>query len=229
MIDTTGLTDQEKLSAELMLRSLIDEQEGAKFKEWEMPVNQFNGFQLDLPQLVDASAVRTVKDYDNYIARLKKVPKAFSQIMTNMQMGVDEGRMPPQYLMEKVLAQTQALAQQKPEESPFALPLKKFPKTVSAEEQKRISAEVLDAISTQVLPSYQRFAKFLKAAVHSEVPQGSGHLGDAGWRCLLCVSHSAEHDAEQDGRGDSPDRAGRSEARRGRDAGDRAEARASPT
>ena len=31
LIDTTGLPEQEKLSAELMLRSLLDQQEGAKF------------------------------------------------------------------------------------------------------------------------------------------------------------------------------------------------------
>jgi uncharacterized protein (DUF885 family) len=168
-IDTTGLPEQERLSAELMLRSLIDQQEGAKFKEWEMPVNQFNGFHTDLPQLVTHLQFDDVKDYDDYIARLKKVPKAFSQIMTNMELGIDDGRVPPQYLMEKVLAQTQVLAQQKPEASPFALPLNKFPKTVSAEEQKRISGEMLDAISTQVLPAYQRFAKFLQ---FEYVPKG---------------------------------------------------------
>jgi uncharacterized protein (DUF885 family) len=162
-IDTTGLTDQEKLSSELMLRSLIDDQQGAKFKEWEMPVNQFNGFHTDLPQLPSRLQFDSVKDYDDYIKRMKKVPTAFSQIMTNMQLGADEGRVPPQYLMEKVLVQTQTLADQKPEESPFALPLKKFPRTVSAEEQKRISTELLAAISTDVLPSYKRFAGFLKA------------------------------------------------------------------
>jgi uncharacterized protein (DUF885 family) len=162
-IDTTGLTDQEKLSSELMLRSLIDDQQAAKFKEWEMPVNQFNGFHTDLPQLPTRLQFDSVKDYDDYIARMKKVPTAFSQIMTNMQLGADEGRVPPQYLMEKVLVQTQTLADQKPEESPFALPLKKFPKAVSAEEQKRISTELLAAISTAVLPSYKRFAGFLKA------------------------------------------------------------------
>jgi uncharacterized protein (DUF885 family) len=161
-IDTTGLPEQEKLSADLMLRSLIDQQEGAKFKEWEMPVNQFSGFHTDLPQIVNRLQFDSAKDYDNYIARLQKVPKAFSQIMTNMELGMDEGRMPPQYLLEKVLVQTQALAGQKAEESPFALPLKKFPKTVSAEEQKRITGELLEAVSTQVLPSYQRFAKFLQ-------------------------------------------------------------------
>jgi uncharacterized protein (DUF885 family) len=168
-IDTAGLSEQEKLSAELMLRTLIDNQEAAKFKEWEMPVNQFNGFHTDLPQLVTHLQFDSVKDYDNYIARLHKVPKAFSQIMTNMELGIEDARMPPQYLLEKVLVQTQELAQQKPEASPFALPLKKFPATVNAEEQKRISGEMLEAISTEVLPSYQRFAKFLQVEY---VPKG---------------------------------------------------------
>jgi uncharacterized protein (DUF885 family) len=168
-IDTTGLPDQERLSAELMLRSLIDDQEGAKFKEWEMPVNQFSGFHTELPRLVNDLQFDTVKDYDDYIARLKKVPTAFSQITTNMELGIDEGRVPPQYLLEKVVAQTQALADQKPADSPFVLPLKKFPKTVSAADQKRISDELLETIGTQVLPYYQRFAKFLKVEY---VPKG---------------------------------------------------------
>ncbi len=168
-IDTTGLPEQERLSAELMLRSLIDDQEGARFKEWQMPVNQFGGFHTELPNLVNDLQFETVKDYDDYISRLKKVPTAFSQITTNMELGIDEGRMPPQYLMEKVVVQTQTLADQKPAESPFAMPLKKFPKTISAADQKRISEELLDVIGTQVLPAYQRFAKFLKIEY---VPKG---------------------------------------------------------
>jgi uncharacterized protein (DUF885 family) len=173
-IDTTGLTDQEKLSADLMLRQLIEEQEAAKFKEWEMPVNQFYGFHTDLAQLSNRLQFDSVKDYDDYITRLKKIPKAFSQIMTNMDLGADEGRVQVQYLMEKALVQTGALASQKPEESPFALPLKKFPKAVSAAEQKRISSEMLDAISTDVLPSYKRFAGFLKAEY---IPKSRKEIG----------------------------------------------------
>jgi uncharacterized protein (DUF885 family) len=160
-IDTSSLSHQEQLSAELMLRSLIEDQEGARFKEWEMPVNQYDGIHLDLPQLAEHTAFDTVEDYDNYIARLGKIPVAFSQTMTNMQSGLDEQRTPPQYLMEKVLTQTQAIATEKPADTPFALPLKKFPPAVGPEDQKRISAAVLNAIATQVLPSYQRFAKFL--------------------------------------------------------------------
>jgi uncharacterized protein (DUF885 family) len=163
-IDTTGLPHQQQLSAELMLRSLIEDQEGAKFKEWEIPVNQYDGLQLQLPQLAEHTSFDNADDYDNYVTRLGKVPMAFTQTMTNMQSGIDDHRTPPAYLMEKVLAQTQAIAVQKPADSPFALPLKKFPASVSAADRQRISAAVLDAIGHQVLPSYARFARFLSAA-----------------------------------------------------------------
>jgi uncharacterized protein (DUF885 family) len=162
-IDTTGLTDQERLSSELMMRSLIDDQQGSKFKEWEMPVNPIYGFQTSLPNLVGQLSFDSVKDYDDYIARLNKVPLAFSQVMTNLQLGVDEGRMPSKESLEKALAQTQGIADQKAEESVFAQPLKRFSKTISTEDRKRITTDLMAVIQTKVLPTYQRFAKFMRA------------------------------------------------------------------
>ncbi|MGC2621365.1 MAG: DUF885 domain-containing protein, partial [Acidobacteriaceae bacterium] len=102
-------------------------------------------------------------DYDDYIARLKKVPLAFQQITDNMLTGIDDHRVPPKYLLEKVLVQVNALLAQKPEDSPFARPLKKFPASISAADQKTIHDEVIAAITRQVDPAYQRFAKFLSA------------------------------------------------------------------
>jgi uncharacterized protein (DUF885 family) len=115
-----------------------------------------------------------VKDYDDYIERLKKVPAQFSQVMTNLQLGVDEKRMPPKESLEKALVQTQGIADQKPAESVFAEPLKKFPTTISAADQKRITTDLMAAIQTQVLPTYQRFAKFMAAQY---VPHGRNDPG----------------------------------------------------
>ncbi len=52
--------------------------------------------------------------------------------------------MPPKYLLEKALEQVKELANQKPEDSPLALPLKKFPASIPAAEQERIKTEMLD-------------------------------------------------------------------------------------
>lgn len=168
-IDTTGLGDQEVLSADLMMRNLIEQQEASEFKPWEMPVDQFNGLHSGLPQLVARLSFDSVKDYDDYIARLTKIPTAFRQVTDNMQSGVEDHRVPPKYLLDKVLVQVNAIAGQKPEDSPFALPLKKFPAAVPAAEQTRIHTEVLDAIQKQVLPAYTRFARFLEV---SYIPAG---------------------------------------------------------
>lgn len=160
-IDTAGMSDQEVLSKELMVRQLVQQQEEAEFKPWEMPLSQFSGIQIDLPQLVPQLSFDDAKDYDDYAARLSKVPVAFQQIMDNAMSGIEDGRVPPKFILQKVLAQVNAIAGQKPENTPFAQPLKKFPPSVSAAEQARIRAEVLAAIRTKVLPSYTHLAIFL--------------------------------------------------------------------
>jgi uncharacterized protein (DUF885 family) len=168
-VDTTELPTQVKLSAELLLRSLSEDQESARFKEWEMPVNQFNGIHTATAMLVAQLPFDTVKDYDDYVARLKKLPVAFSQIMTDIQLGIDEGRVPPKYILEKVQKQVESIAAMKAEASPFAGPLKKFPAGIGEADRKRISADVMDAIDTSVLPTYVRFAKFVQ---YTYVPAG---------------------------------------------------------
>ena len=168
-IDTAGLTDQEKVSRELLLRHFAEDAEAADFKEWEMPLNQMGGIHTTYPQLVAQLSFTTVKDYDDWIARLHAIPRAFDQVAANMSIGVDDGRVPPKYLLEKALEQVKSLASQKPEDSPLALPLKSFPASIKPAEQERIKAEMLDAIAKEVLPAYLRFARFLEA---SYIPAG---------------------------------------------------------
>ena len=173
-VDTTGMTNQEQLSKELMVRELVQDQEEARFKPWEMPITQFGGLQLDLPQLVGQLSFKSVKDYDDYISRLKKVPTAFQQITDDMSIGMDDRRVPPAFLLEKVLGQVNEIAASKPEDNPFALPLKSFPAAVSATQQARIKEEVLAAITGQVTPAYVRFGKFLKSQY---IPAGRNDPG----------------------------------------------------
>lgn len=161
-IDSTGLSDQEKTSRELLMRHLADDQEASEFKAWEMPVNQMGGIYATYPQLVAQLSFTTAKDYDDWIARLHAIPKAFDQVTTNMSIGIEDKRVPPKYLLEKTLEQVKQLATQKPEDSPLALPLKKFPASISATEQERIKTEMLAAIGKEVLPTYLRFARFLE-------------------------------------------------------------------
>ena len=169
VIDPTGFTEQEATSQDLLIRRFEMDQEAAEFKEWEMPVNQMGGIYSSYPQLAAELSFTTVKDYDDWIARLHALPNAFEQVTENMSIGMDDHRVPPKFLLEKALDEVKQLASQKPEDSPLALPLKSFPASISAAEQARIKSEMLDAIAKEVLPAYQRFARFLEV---SYIPAG---------------------------------------------------------
>ena len=157
-----------------MARRLVEDQEEAEYKPWEMPVTQMWGPHIELPALVPQLSFETVKDYDDYAARLTKIPVVFQQISANMATGVEDQRVPPKFILEKVLVQVNAIANQKPEDSPFARPLQKFHAGISADDQTRIKAEILDAIRKQVLPAYTQFARFLTATY---IPAGRADPG----------------------------------------------------
>jgi len=168
-IDPTGLTDQEKISLDLLLRKLTEAQEAAEFKEWEMPVNQLGGIYTNFADLPAQLSFTSIKDYDDWIARLHQIPKAFDQVTANMSLGMEDHRVPPKYLLEKALEQVKDLANQKPEDSPLSQPLKNFPASIKPLDQERIKKETLDAIRQEVLPAYLRFARFMEV---SYVPAG---------------------------------------------------------
>ena len=163
-IDPAGLTDQEKISLNLLLRQFTEDQEAAEFKEWEMPVNQLGGIQTTYADLVSQLTFTSEKDYDDWIARLHQVPTAFDQVTTNMSLGIEDHRTPPKYLLQQVLDQVKTMAAEKPEDSPFATPLKSFPASIKPLDQQRIRQDMLAAISHDVLPAYLRFARFLEAS-----------------------------------------------------------------
>jgi uncharacterized protein (DUF885 family) len=161
-IDTAGFPEQERLNKELMVRGLEEELEGSKFKGWLMPVSQISGIHLEAPQFPALLTFTTVKDYDDLITRYKKMPVAFDQTIEHMRAGMAAGLMPPKFLLEKVVAQSEGIAATPPEKSPFAAPLAKFPKEVPEAEQARIRAAMLAAIRDSLLPAYVKFTKFVR-------------------------------------------------------------------
>ena len=92
--------------------------------------------------------------------------------------------MPPRFLLEKVAAQAQEIASQTAEGTPFAKPVAKFPSGISANDQKRLRSAVLEAINSEILPSYKRFATFVSNdyAPHGRVDPGVWALPDGAAR-----------------------------------------------
>jgi uncharacterized protein (DUF885 family) len=161
-IDTTGFPEQEALNKALMVRDLQMTLDEARFKPWEMPVSQINGVQIDLPELVSVLSFQNVKDYDDYISRLRQVPRFFDDYTIQMRQGMAAGLMPPRIVLEKVVEQANGIATNAPDASPFAEPFAKFPDSIPAADQKRLRDQGLAAIRESVLPSYFKFTTFVR-------------------------------------------------------------------
>jgi uncharacterized protein (DUF885 family) len=173
-IDPSGFPEQDALSYALIVRQLEEGLAGVRFKDWEMPVSQFSGIHINAPQLVSVLSFETVKDYDDYLARLRKLPVAFAQITDLMRKGMADKLMPPRILLEQVMRQSAKIADAAPEENPFFEPAKKIPASFSDADKARIRTQMLAAIRDGVKPAYQRFTKFVQAEY---APKGRAEPG----------------------------------------------------
>ena len=173
-ISPVGLTSDDKINLALMQRELKLSVDTARFRQWEMPVSQIGGPHLDYASLPEDMPFGTAADYENYLKRLRKLPRVLEQTAANMRMGMRDGLMPPRYLLEVVATQADEIARKPVDQSLFAEPLKRFPAQVSLLDRKRLADELVHTVGTLVLPAYAKFAHFV---TEEYAPRGRTEFG----------------------------------------------------
>jgi uncharacterized protein (DUF885 family) len=168
-IPTTGFTDQDQLSHDLLVRVLEQRIADYNLKEYEMPVNQMNGIHTGLADLPLSVPLDTVKHYDDYISRLHQIPRVLEQTTEVMQQGMKDKLMPVKFLLEKLPVQCQGII----DADPFLRPTTKYPADFSADDQKRLTQQITDAITEEVIPAYKKFAAFVQTQY---APAGRANL-----------------------------------------------------
>jgi uncharacterized protein (DUF885 family) len=156
-ISSTGFPEQDVLSHDLLTRILQQRLDDYDLKEYEMPVDQMNGVHTGLADLPLAMPFDSVKHYEDYIARLHQIPRVLNQTTEVLRVGMKDNLMPVRFLLEKVPGQCNGII----EADPFLIPTKKYPASISPEDQKRLTAEITDAVNKDVIPAYRTFAAFI--------------------------------------------------------------------
>lgn len=156
-IVTTGFSEQDQLSHNLLVRVLQQRIADFELKEYEMPINQQNGIHTSLADLPLSAPFDSVKHYEDYIARLHQIPRVLSQTTEVLRAGMKDNLMPVRFLLEKLPAQCQGVI----DANPFLLPTKKYPASISPVDQKRLTAEISAAIEGEVFPAYRSFSAFV--------------------------------------------------------------------
>jgi uncharacterized protein (DUF885 family) len=164
-IPTTGFSEQDQLSHDLLVRVLQQRIADFDLKEYEMPINQQNGIHTSLADMPLAVPFDTVKQYEDYIARLHQIPRVLSQTTEVLRAGMKDKLMPVRFLLEKLPVQCEGIIAA----DPFLLPTKKYPASISATDQQRLTRQITEAINSDVIPAYKTFAAFLRTEY---APQG---------------------------------------------------------
>lgn len=173
-IDTTGFADTDKLNQQLMVRQIKDDMRAHELKLDEMPLDQMSGAHIMLAGFVSSIPFDNAKLYEDYLKRLQAVPQVFDQVIALARQGMTDKMMPPKYLLEKVAVQAGAIEKPAGMDSVFAEPLKHFPKSVSAADQKRLKAAILAAIDGAVRPAYAKLGEFVSK---DYAPHGRSDFG----------------------------------------------------
>jgi uncharacterized protein (DUF885 family) len=158
-IPTKDFSEQDTLSHEVLRSTLRQRNKNYDFKEYEMPVSQMDGPHVRLADLPLAVPFDSVKQYEDYIARLHQIPRVFSETEEVLRAGLKDHLVPVRFLLEKVPAQCEGVIVA----DPFLLPTKKFPPSIPVDEQQRLTQAITAAVVNEVLPAYKAFAGFIVA------------------------------------------------------------------
>lgn len=164
-IDRSSLKGEDILSYDVFKREMQMQLEGLTFHDNLMPLNQFWGLHLTMGQLGGGGnnqPFKTVKDYNDFLGRIKGFTIWSDTAIANMKRGMQQGIVPPKILMERVLPQMQAMVVKDAKESVFYNPIKKIPASFSENDKTRLASAYEKAITDEIIPTYKKLYDFIK-------------------------------------------------------------------
>ena len=162
-IDPESIAPPDRIDHDLLRRRLERGRDNYRLGLAWMPINNREGFHISFPELPSLMNPDTPEKFDNYIARLKDFSRYVDEQIALLKKGIETGFVQPAIIMRDSVSQAQAHVVEAPEQSLFLIDLPdESIEKLGDESWKRIRPRVIEAIRESVIPSYKRFAQFLR-------------------------------------------------------------------
>ncbi len=158
-IDASQLSAADQLNYDLFRRRLRNTVAGQQYKEYLMPMSQRGGVQ-SLESTVERLRMQSVKDYEDWLARMAKIETVIEQTMARMEKGRKNGYMPPRILMERIPNQLAQQTVENPEDSPYFGIFESMPDAMPDEDTTRLQASAKEIIDESIVPAYRDFSRY---------------------------------------------------------------------
>ena len=166
-IDYDDLSDEQKTVYDVLDYTLKDKIERYAYHPELLPFSQFEGLPLDFPLLGSAEGnqpFKTTKDYDNWLKRIDAFVIWMNTAEKNFREGMKQNVVLPKKLVVKMIPQmhSEEIITEDFDKNIFYGPIKKMPKNFSAKDKEKYKILYQEAISSKIIPAYQKMGDFLE-------------------------------------------------------------------
>ena len=158
-IDRTKLSAAEKVNYALFEDRAKNSVGSHDLRLYLLPINQTGGIQT-ADELADLLNFETVKDYEDWIARLNAFPVFADQILALLKEGKTNGVIWSKLVLVRVPAQFDKQIVDDAEKSSFFSPFKNMAKSVSAADQERLRNSAKEAVRSKIVPSFRKLKDY---------------------------------------------------------------------
>ena len=159
-IDRGQLSQRGELNADLFRKHYETSLDEYRLHAFLIPFNsQREGIQTSA-ELADNLPFITLKDYEDWLARLRSFPVCLDQTMEVMRQGVQEKMVLSRAVLQRVPGQLDKQLVSDPRQSDFYKPFRSFPASVTKTDQDRIASAAADAIERGIVPAFARYKDF---------------------------------------------------------------------
>src|SRR5919108_1872266 len=158
-IDRGLLSVADRLNYDLFRKDYQNEVEGYRYRWYLIPLNQRGGVQT-ADELADALRFEIVKDYEDWLARLKALPNHIEQTIALMREGIKARIMLPKVVLQRVPAQIDHQIVSDPKASPFYKPFAHFPASIPVAERSRLTVAAKNVITASIVPAFRQLKDF---------------------------------------------------------------------
>ena len=166
-LDYDALSDEQKTVYDVLDYTLKDKIERYAYHPELMPFSQFEGLPLDFPLLGSAEGnqpFKTTQDYDNWLKRIDAFVIWMNTAEKNFREGMKQNVVLPKKLVVKMIPQmhSEEIITEDFDKNIFYGPIKKMPKNFSAKDKEKYKILYQEAISSKIIPAYQKMGDFLE-------------------------------------------------------------------
>ncbi|HET8647263.1 MAG TPA: DUF885 domain-containing protein [Vicinamibacteria bacterium] len=160
-IDRAALSPADRVNYDMYARQLANTVAFHEHRAWRIPINADSGFHTGFAHLPREMRFAGVRDYENYIARLRAFPAYVRQQVEAMREGLRSGFTLPRVVLEGYDSTLRPHVVKAAEDSIFFAPFTTFPAAVPAGEHDRLRAAGREAVMQGAVAGYGELLDFM--------------------------------------------------------------------